>query len=357
MFHLWRRLEEEDRGRMWRLYGWFTALMACGSCFGVVAWTASMISRARLFEANDAQTVVEYVSLLALSYRWRAVFLVTYAIEFLCLSAALLMVLDRMSAFAAPDMRRLWVLAGRVVMAAVVLGNAVGLAANAAAAEFYQRAAQATSTSSAAYAANNTKDVDYFLSLGQQEALRGGSSVSVQLFCEVVVLLLIVVVFVAAGVLSARHLTSSLMVFGEAAQRVSGDGRPQLSAAAATGRALRLRVVGTTAVVFAAFLLRSVYSTMFAVSFLLRDAPADCLSFCDTSCRNVYSVISFWMTYTPEFQLIVVLISSPAALLVALWGMTSKPAMQLMNSSKKCVSLQVPALRLMSSRMQSDIDL
>jgi hypothetical protein len=334
MFYLWRRLKEEDRGRVWRLYGWFTALMACGSCFGVVAWTATMISRARFFETVDAENVVEYLSLAALRYRWSAAFLVTYAIEFLCLSAALLMVLDRMSMFAAPDMRRRWVLAGRVVMAAVVLGNAVGLAANAAAAVYYQKAAQATSTSSVAYAANNIEDGDYFLSLGQQEVLRGGSSLSVQLFCEVVVLLLIVVVFVVAGVLSARHLTSSLMVFGEAARRVSEDGQQQLSAAAATGRALRLRVVATTAFVFAAFLLRSVYSTMYAVSFLLRNSPADC-PFCDTSCRNVYSVIQFWMIYTPEFPLIVMLISSPAALLVALWGMTTKSALRLMASSKK----------------------
>ena len=104
------------------------------------------------------------------------------------------------------------------------------------------------------------------------------------------------------------------------------------SAAAAMGRTIRLQVVATTAVVFAAFLLRSVFSTMFAVSFLLRDAPVDCLSYCETSCRNVYSVISNRMTYTPEFQLIVMLISSPAALLVALWGMTTKSALQLMSS-------------------------
>jgi hypothetical protein len=218
-----------------------------------------MISRARLFEAEEAETAVEIKLLSALSYRWHAAFLVTYAIEFMCLSAALLMVLDRMSVFAAPDMPRRWALAGRVVMAAVVLGNAVGLAANAAAAVYYQSAAQATSTSSAAYAANKTT----------------------------------------------------------------------------TGRALRQHVVVTTALVFAAFLLRSVFSTMFAVSFLLRDAPADCLGFCDTSCRNVYSVIQFWMTYTPEFQLMVMLISSPAALLVALWGMASKPSLRLMTSGKQ----------------------
>jgi uncharacterized membrane protein len=332
MFYRWRRMEEEDRGRVWRLYGWFTALMACGSCFGVVAWTASMFYRVRLFEADHAETGVEYYSLSALSYRWRAAFLVTYAIEFLCLSAALLMVLDRMSVFAAPDMPRRWVLAGRVVMAAAVLGNAVGLAANAAAAVHYQKAAQAMSTSSAAYAANNTKDGVYFFSLGDQEVQRGGTSLSVQLFCEVAALLLIVVAFVAVGVLSARRVSSRLLHVDSA------------SAAAATGRAIKLQVVGTTAFVFAAFVLRSVFSTMFAVTFLLQDSPADCLSYCDLSCRNVYGVISFWMFYTPEFQLIVMLISSPAALLVALWGMTSKSALRLMNSSKQA-TIDVFSLR------------
>ncbi len=326
MFYLWRRLEEEDRGRVWRLYGWFTALMACGSCFGVVAWTAFMISRVSFFEAEDKfenENLVEHRSLLALSYRWRAAFLVTYAIEFMFLSAALLMVLDRMSMFAAPDMRGWWALVARVVMAAVVLGNAVGLAANAAAAVYYQKAAEATSTASAALAANNTKDGVYFYSLGQQETLRGGSSLSVQSFCEVVVLLLTVVAFVAAGVLSARRVSSKLL------------GVDAASAAAATGRALRLRVVATTAFVFAAFLLRSVFSTMYAVAFLLRDAPAGCQGYCDFTCRNVYTVIMFWMAFTPEFQLIVMLISSPAALLVALWGMTTKSALKLMNSSKQ----------------------
>ena len=31
-----------------------------------------------------------------------------------------------------------------------------------------------------------------------------------------------------------------------------------------------------------------------------------------------------WMSFTPEFQSTIVLVSSPLALLVALWGMTTK---------------------------------
>jgi hypothetical protein len=79
--------------------------------------------------------------------------------------AAKLMVLDRMMVFAAQQgtcMQKRWALAGRVVMAAVVLGNAVGLAANAAAAVHAQKAAEASSTATAYYAANNTKDGNEF---------------------------------------------------------------------------------------------------------------------------------------------------------------------------------------------------
>ena len=42
-------MEEEDRGRVWRLYGWFTALMTCGSCFGAVAWAARMMGLVNFF--------------------------------------------------------------------------------------------------------------------------------------------------------------------------------------------------------------------------------------------------------------------------------------------------------------------
>jgi len=145
------------------------------------------------------------------------------------------------------------------VMAAVVLGNAVGLAANAAAAVHYQKAAQASSTASAYYAANNTKYGQRFKFVSQEEVQRGGSIVSVQLFCEVAVLLLIVVAFAVVGVLSARRVSAWLL------------GVDAASAAAATGRAARLQMVATTAFVFVAFVLRAAFSTMFAVAFQWRD--------------------------------------------------------------------------------------
>jgi hypothetical protein len=325
MFYRWRRMEEDDRGRVWRLYGWFTALMACGSCVGAVAWAARMMNLVNFFKANTSEDPAEEASLGVLLFSWRAAFLVTYAIELLCLSVAKLMVLDRMSVFAAPQGARLqkwWAAAGRVVMAAVVLGNAVGLAANAAAAVHFQKASEAMVTASASYAANNTKDGDNFYSLSQQEAQRGGSIESVQSFCEVAVLLLIVVAFAVVGVLSARRVSDRLL------------GVDAASAAAATGRALRRRMLGTTAFIFVTFVLRAAFSTMYAVANQLRVIGKSCPDPCG-ECHNFYLHITQWMAYTPEFQLMIVLVSSPVALLVALWGMTSKTTLYLMKTSQR----------------------
>ena len=151
MLCLWRRMGEEDRGRLWQLYGWFSGLMTCGSCFGAVAWATRMMDLVNDFKAYGSPVDAEKASLAALSYSWHSASLVTYAVEFLCMCAAKLMVLDRMMVFAAPQgagMPKLWAAAGRAVMAAVVLGNAVGLAANAAAAIHFQKAAQADRSAS-----------------------------------------------------------------------------------------------------------------------------------------------------------------------------------------------------------------
>jgi hypothetical protein len=329
MFYRWRRMEEEDRARVWRLYGWFSGLMAFGSCVGGVAWVTRMVELENAFKADVSSDPVEESSLLALDYSWRSAFTVTYAVEFMCLCAAKLMVLDRMSVFVAPQgtrMLKLWVAAGRGVMAVVVLGNVVGLAANIGAAVHYQKASTAMSMASVYFSANNTHDGNYFrFVLSRREAQRAGSISSVQLFCEVAVLLLIVFAFAVVGVLSARRVSARLL------------GVDAASTAAATGRALRLKMVGTTALVFVTFVVRSVFSAVVAVAFQLRNNSNVCLgkTLCDASCYNVYTHIVTWMFYTPEFQLTIELISSPLALLVALWGMTSKATLQLMKSSQK----------------------
>jgi hypothetical protein len=249
--------------------------------------------------------------------------------EFLCLSAAKLMVLDRMMEFAmrkGEGVWRRWVVVGRVVMAAVVAGNVVGLGGNVAAAVYFQRTAEYFSAASAAFAANNTAGGNNFVNLASQQAQLAESTQSLQLFCEVAVLLLIIVAFAVVGAACARRVSSALLDMTDAA-------------AAASGRQLRLQIVGTAAFVFVTFLLRAVYSTMFALANELQNQgnAASCPSSnaCDASCYNVYSLMQTWLLYTPEFQLTVVLISSTLAMIVALWGMTSDRTLQRMQSNRR----------------------
>ncbi len=109
-------MDEEHRQRLWRLYGWFSGLMMCGSTFGVVTWVARIHEMQNLLNANDANSrknFAEGYRFGASSLTWSASFGVLYAVEFMFLSVAKLMVLDRMADFAAPlsdDRRKLWAL-------------------------------------------------------------------------------------------------------------------------------------------------------------------------------------------------------------------------------------------------------
>jgi hypothetical protein len=303
-------------------YGRYSGLMLCGSCFGTVTWAARMMNLVYGYNGNsDLTDIVRSLSLFIFAHRWRAVLTVTYAIEFLCLSSALLMVLDRLSNFAAPQggvMLKRWVLGGRILMAVVMLGNTVGLAGNIVSATHYQRSADALDEAISYFIANNIPEFRASNVLSQQEVERAASVSSWQAFCEVAVLLLIIAAFVAAGVLSARRISSRLLEVNDS------------SPAAVVGRTLRLRIVATTGFVFVAFLLRSVFSTMYAVAYQLQDLANRCPGInspCTTTCHNVFTHIQQWLIHTPEFQLTIVLLSSPVALLVALWGMTNTAAL------------------------------
>jgi hypothetical protein len=80
-------------------YGWFSALMMCGSSVGAATWAARMMNLAMYYKA-DAEILnnnySEGYSLFSGAFTMRAGFLVTYSIEFLFLTAAKLMVLERL---------------------------------------------------------------------------------------------------------------------------------------------------------------------------------------------------------------------------------------------------------------------
>jgi hypothetical protein len=317
--------DDSDRPRVWVLYGWLSGLLCVGSVFGAVTWAFWMQALVANFTAHTpGLSPAQVNSFFAQAQIWIAPFYVTYAIEFLCLSVAKLLVLHRMADFGVPKgdgLSRRLAVGGRVVMAAVVVGNVVGLCGNVAAAVLWKQAGDLFNAAAAAFDANSTEAANAFVVQADQKNTVANDAGSVQQFFEVAVLLLIIVAFAVVGAACARRVSSLL--------RNLNDEHVE-----AAGRQLRRRIVGTAAFVFVTFLLRAVFSIMSALSRALQIEVFTCSDYCDPACNNVWTVIHYWLEFTPEFQLSVVLISSPLALLVALWGMTDKRTLQLMRSGR-----------------------
>ena len=334
LFYRWLRIGEAGRQSVSPTYGWFSGLMFFGSCFGVVTWAAWMqsLSSAFIAELSPSLSLDQRALFWALSDRWNGVFRITYAIEFLCLCVAKLIVLDRMSLFAAGSwLSKYWVVVRRVLMAIVVGGNLAGLASNIAAAVYFERVADLQTARSAELASNNTAAAQELLVQANDQYNIGLFASSVQAFCEVAVLLLIVLAFAVVGAACARRVRTALSILEDTGSEMAAQNRLRndvVGAAIALGRQMQKEVVVTTSVVFVTFLIRSVYSTMYAVAYKLQNfanIAQKCpgTSVCDIECFNVFTHIYFWMIRTPEFQLIVVLISKPLPLLVVLYSMTT----------------------------------
>ena len=109
-FATWKRLDDDSKSRVWRRYGWFSALTFVGSVGGLVTAAADIQYRynfykfAKFFEdGNPCDSLFpDFLAaldcyqpravLLANVNYWLAVNPVPYAIEFLCLCCAKLLV-------------------------------------------------------------------------------------------------------------------------------------------------------------------------------------------------------------------------------------------------------------------------
>jgi hypothetical protein len=81
MFYRWWLLDTDARKRVWRLYGWYSALMLFGSCFGAVTWAAWMQFLDNFFTGENHLTnrnFAEWMNSFERAYAWRSAFTVTY---------------------------------------------------------------------------------------------------------------------------------------------------------------------------------------------------------------------------------------------------------------------------------------
>jgi hypothetical protein len=373
MLFRWRRLDEEAKGALWSLYGIFTGFMCFGNGVSVVTgvvYTVMFPNTYYNFKYSDVALVAfrntssanrvesrfnvdEIMSFLASGLILQAAWQVLCSIDFACRCATNMLVLDRLRDFSVPRQRAVSI-ARWAVLTIVIAGCVAGVCASIISAVKKTRAASvATQAATAASEAimiiprglppnNRTAANKKAIDLWRQSYViveDAGKSDSLQQFSEMAVLLLLVVLFLVLGLICARRVRSFLL-------------RPSLLSASAMSGAKHLhrQIVFTAAVVFITFLPRAVFSSMRAVSGVLQDVgfggQADCPIFCSdvvvkgdrytTGCKqpfNQYTHMSFYLMFAPEFHMIVLLISSSLAQVVALWGMTSQRLLRAIENS------------------------
>jgi len=272
-FKCWFRMQQELRKAMWWLYGRFTSFCALGSCCSAISFFANAQVLAYFFKAYNSDreiTMSEKMFLLAASDYWACVFYIFSSLDFAFLSAAKLMVLNRMLEFSLRnpatlsssvnlDQPRVMSIS-KAAMTVVTLINCIGVIGSVVTTVMNAQAADLYSNSATAFASGqNTTGQALFQQAGLKNDL-ANQTASVQQFCEVIALVIIIVSFTAAGFLCflrLRSVAEFARFYSPATSQVSFI---------ASFRRLRLRIFGTVAVVFITFLLRAVFAIMNAVS-------------------------------------------------------------------------------------------
>lgn len=281
--------------------------------------------------------------------RWLAAHAVTRPLAFCCLTVTKLLVLDRLLHYsqletAAPSSRSRWKTFFHVLVGTFVVGNVLGLCGNIAASVFFVRAAAYEEMYLTRIPLNSSSielnaDALDSVNLGMKSAV-------FFMGFETIVLPLIVIAFTAVGIASIRRIqaatnaahlitiSSPLSVRGVNADGSSPlDHAPALDRAVSSGLYLKRQIFITCIVVFFSFSMRAAYTSVFAFSLALQGSPADCPTyenFC-SDCYNVHYFMTLWLLYTPDLFFAVTLVSQPLALLVALWGMTSRNMLRIIK--------------------------
>ncbi len=233
-----------------------------------------------------------------------------------------------------------FVLLGRIVVGVVVGGSFVGFICNIAAAVFVAKSSDLYTAAAYNMSTRN-------LAAGQLS--RGSELASVFYGFEAFALLLIVVILFTIGTLGARGIAAALNSVAQGqSQNLTSRLHPaqkknavdaavnkQLLHAVNVGQHLQRQILATVAVVCVSFLLRAAYSIMFAVASSFQNTGIPCEKYSGgrcSECYNSFTHMQLWMLNTPSFQLMVIFLSQPVTLLVAMWGMTSGHTLQVMRA-------------------------
>ncbi len=364
-------------GGMWLQLGWFSGLVCTGSVAGAVAWGAFILFLQYEIQAEGPNlTAQQSYELFASTARWNAVFNIFYPLEFLCLIMAKVMLLGRLSNHASHNynshewhrddgvgachcigeyaLEKLH----RAISKAVALASVAGVLALVVAAAYCVKIAVVTDQVAAMCDAQGN-DTNSSIALFNDTVNLNSMSdyaAAVQAVLEAIVLV----------VMSAAYMVFipvCLSMFGRAERRLirilgqieykldhsvvllPPQYNPQAARGAAAGAEIRMRCdkakellkstlaaataqrrrfVSACSIVLLTFLLRASFDLLYAYANvdITRNSNRLC-GLCDP-CQSDQWLINVWLGFTPEFQAIVVALSSPLPLVVSLWLMMTK---------------------------------
>ena len=344
-FMRWRKRTAAQKLTGWPHFGWFTGLSCLGSTAGLVAYAARMGNMSHIYISSDIgrfgnvtaaeqqeKNEVLFKMLLFSAAHWALL-----PLELALVIVAKLLVLQRMRRFASSSFAqgRSWLLFGRVFFVVVNVCNLVGFCGNIATSAYFSQAAQLYKEAAMAWAVNDAAaGKDLAMQAGARTQL-GVSIAAVQRFCEVAVLLMTVILFLVVGLTCYKVIAKALRTLFFAQKKmesatgtVGNQDRKLFADAKAQGKRLQYKVVGTFAFVFVTVLVRSSFTIIYALAQRYQDYGNTCSPSQCNPCKNMYSHILFWIINTPSVQFIAMLISSPMALLVALWGMSDVSSLE-----------------------------
>jgi hypothetical protein len=341
------------------MYGRFTALACVCSVFGV--YLASLntaiepiqvslndaINRVALFNVTSQEqwTTEDFdafltenilmANLLERSFFYAAFQVIPEGLFLFCLNCAQLMVLERIARAAVSSVHGAparWIIAKWMTVGIIVAFHLTSFCCRIALALFLDRLVRLYEQ--IVLELKQTQDADKFKFLLQQ--INGilipmKKANAVHNVCDMAVLLFTVATFLLVGAFCARRIKRILQ-------------RPQMPANSANVislnqkdevRSILFQVIATCLFVFVSLASMAFFVTFQALNnvdafgddllgFGGDECPADGppVPPCDP-CHSVFHLIGVWRAYTPEFNL-GFLLPAPCALLVALWGMTSK---------------------------------
>ena len=332
--------------------GLFSGLVCVGSVAGAVSFGTTLPYQNLLYESNSALVSSQQNhALAASSSRFAAVSLITYGFELLCLILSKLVLLrllvDSATQSSQADVsgmsgvRRRW-LGGRALQivykamaSGVVAGGVVCLVMSAVTCAYSaQQAVVVDQAASACDAAGNDTNSSLAL-MNAADAMNTKLNTvgSVQSGIEAFTLLLITIsyAFIVSWSVALLRIVERVGALALLSSNDRRDTQPSelsvegvVAAAVQSAADNRRRLTAACVVVLITFPARAAFDLLQAYG-SFNDPPNSACGPCEP-CQSNSFLVNQWLQVTPEFQPIVVAVSSPLPLTLSLWLMTKTHA-------------------------------